>query len=122
MGSASGIIEQATRRYECSVSVAADFHYRNGAAFHDNLTEDHVHDTKRIKYLHDHLVELRKAMLAGVKVRGYFVWSLLDNFEWSYGFSKRFGLIYVDFETQLRYLKDSAYWYEKVIRHNAVHR
>ena len=59
----------------------------NGAAFHDNLTEDHVHDTKRIKYLHDHLVELRKAMLAGVKVRGYFVWSLLDNFEWSYGFS-----------------------------------
>jgi beta-glucosidase len=95
----------------------------NGAAVADQLTEEgHVHDPRRIKYMHDHLVELRRAMRSGVKVSGYFVWSLLDNFEWACGFSKRFGLIYVDFATQKRYLKDSAYWYERVIRHNEVHR
>jgi beta-glucosidase len=95
----------------------------NGAAIPDHLTPDgHVHDTKRIKYLHDHLVELRKAMKLGVKVRGYFVWSLIDNFEWEFGYSKRFGLTYVDYATQKRVLKDSAYWYSNVIRRSELHR
>lgn len=95
----------------------------NGAALDDQLTDDgHVHDTRRIKYLHDHLAAIRKAMKLGVRVSGYFVWSLLDNFEWAHGYSKRFGLIHVDYATQKRVLKDSAYWYEKVIRRNEVHR
>ncbi len=93
----------------------------NGAAVPDVLTpEGHVHDTRRIKYIHDHLAELRKAMKSGVPVRGYFLWSLMDNFEWAHGYSARFGLIYVDFKTQKRYLKDSAHWYERVIRRNEV--
>lgn len=111
------------------VKMKNDYHLppiyitENGCAVPDQLTpEGHVHDTRRIKYLHDHLVELRKAMREGVKVNGYFVWSLMDNFEWAYGFSKRFGLIYVDYETLKRYPKDSAYWYEKVIRRNEVHK
>ena len=80
-----------------------------------------MHDPRRIKYLHDHLVELRKSMRQGVNVRGYFVWSFLDNFEWAHGFSKRFGLVHVDYSTQKRIVKDSAYWYAKVISRNEVH-
>ena len=96
----------------------------NGCALPDLLTEaGHVHDNKRIKYIHDHLVELHLAMREdGVSVRGYFVWSLMDNFEWAFGTSKRFGLIYVDFATQKRYIKDSGYWYAKVIQRNEVHK
>jgi beta-glucosidase len=95
----------------------------NGCAVPDLLTsEGHVHDVRRIKYMHDHLVSIRQAMLDGVHVRGYFAWSLLDNFEWQHGFSKRFGLIYVDFETQKRYIKDSGHWYATVIQHNEVHK
>lgn len=94
----------------------------NGAALDDQVVGEHVHDTRRIKFIHDHLVELRKAMRLGVNVRGYFVWSLLDNFEWAHGYSKRFGMIHVDYETQKRILKDSAYWYSKVISRNEVHR
>ncbi|MBS1956636.1 MAG: beta-glucosidase [Cyanobacteria bacterium SZAS-4] len=94
----------------------------NGCALDDQVVGEHVHDTRRIKYVHDHLAELRKTMRLGVNIRGYFVWSLLDNFEWAHGYSKRFGMIYVDYPTQKRILKDSAYWYSKVITHNEVHR
>ncbi len=94
----------------------------NGCALDDQVVDDHVHDTRRIKYIHDHLVELRKTMRLGVNIRGYFVWSLMDNFEWAHGFSKRFGLIYIDYPTQKRIIKDSAYWYSKVISRNEVHR
>ena len=58
-----------------------------------------------------HLAAVARAIAAGVPVRGYFVWSLLDNFEWAHGYSKRFGIVYVDYETQERILKDSAHWY-----------
>ncbi|HEY9683345.1 MAG TPA: GH1 family beta-glucosidase [Oculatellaceae cyanobacterium] len=95
----------------------------NGCALQDHLTEtEHVHDNKRIKFIHDHLVELRRAMRDGVVVRGYFVWSLMDNFEWSFGTSKRFGLVYVDFKTQRRYVKDSGFWFAKVVQRNEVHK
>jgi beta-glucosidase len=63
---------------------------------------------------------VRLALDAGVDVRGYFVWSLLDNFEWARGYSKRFGLVYVDFATQQRILKDSGEWYAGVIAHNGL--
>jgi beta-glucosidase len=95
----------------------------NGCALPDQLTESgHVHDIKRIRFIHDHLVELRRAMRDGVSVRGYFVWSLMDNFEWAFGTSKRFGLIYVDFATQKRMIKDSGYWYSRVVQRNEVHK
>jgi len=111
------------QKVNAEYNVPPIFITENGAAMPDILTpEGHVHDVRRIKYIHGHLVEMRKAMKQGVAIKGYFVWSLMDNFEWAYGFSKRFGLVYVDFKTQARILKDSAYWYEKVVRRNEVHR
>ncbi len=93
----------------------------NGAAFKDVLTPDgQVHDPRRINYLRDYITSVYEALQAGVDVRGYFVWSLLDNFEWAYGYSKRFGLVYVDFPTQRRIPKASARWYSRVIAENAV--
>jgi beta-glucosidase len=93
----------------------------NGAAFKDELSADgKVHDPRRLDYLKNHFIQTRLAMQDGVDVRGYFVWSLLDNFEWSYGFTKRFGIIRVDYQTQERTIKDSGEWYAGVIRANGV--
>jgi beta-glucosidase len=93
----------------------------NGAAFDDKLEADgRVHDDPRIAYLRDHLAAVADAIAAGVDVRGYFAWSLLDNFEWAYGYSKRFGLIHVDYDSQERTWKDSAHWYRDVIAANAL--
>ncbi|KOU25394.1 beta-glucosidase [Streptomyces sp. WM6372] len=88
----------------------------NGAAYADYADpEGDVHDPDRIGYLHGHLASVHRAIADGADVRGYFVWSLLDNFEWAYGYSKRFGLVHVDFATQRRTPKDSARWYADVI-------
>ncbi len=88
----------------------------NGAAFKDTLTADgQVPDVRRREYLREHLAVLRQAMAAGIDVRGYFVWSLMDNFEWAHGYSKRFGIIHVDFASQARTIKDSGRWYSQVI-------
>ena len=76
--------------------------------------EQTVEDDERIDYLKKHMEEVAKAIEAGVNVRGYFVWSLQDMFSWTNGYSKRYGLFYVDFETQKRYPKKSAYWYKEV--------
>lgn len=93
----------------------------NGAAFKDKVSADgKVHDPRRLDYLKNHFIQTRLAMQDGVDVRGYMVWSLLDNFEWGHGFTKRFGLIRVDYETQKRTVKDSSEWYAEVIRKNAV--
>ena len=93
----------------------------NGAAFKDEISTDgKVHDPRRIDFLKNHFIQVRIAMLEGVDVRGYMVWSLMDNFEWGLGFSKRFGLIHVDFATQKRIVKDSGEWYADVIRTNEV--
>ncbi|HEX6353530.1 GH1 family beta-glucosidase [Actinophytocola sp.] len=90
----------------------------NGAAFDDELGVDGVRDDERIAYLRDHLTVVREAISAGVDLRGYFVWSLLDNFEWAFGYEKRFGIVHVDYRTQKRVWKDSAHWYRQVIRTN----
>jgi beta-glucosidase len=88
----------------------------NGAAFDDYANpEGEVHDPERIGFLEGHFRAAHAALAQGVDLRGYFVWSLLDNFEWAEGYSKRFGLVYVDFPTQRRVLKDSAHWYREVI-------
>ncbi|MBI5879235.1 MAG: beta-glucosidase [Chloroflexi bacterium] len=93
----------------------------NGAAVPDRLEPDgRVHDTRRIRYLRDHVVQLHRAMSDGVPVRGYVVWSLMDNFEWALGYAKRFGLVYVDYATQARILKDSALWYAQVMWQGGV--
>ncbi|MFD5462647.1 glycoside hydrolase family 1 protein [Kitasatospora sp. NPDC127059] len=93
----------------------------NGAAFDDRVTpEGAVHDPQRIDYLRGHLDAVRRAIAAGVDVRGYFLWSLMDNFEWAYGYGKRFGLYYVDYDTQERIAKDSARWYAEVIRRGTL--
>jgi beta-glucosidase len=93
----------------------------NGAAFQDTVAPDgSIHDDQRLDYVRQHLRQLRLAMQDGVDVRGYFVWSLLDNFEWSQGFTKRFGVIRVDYESQKRTIKDSGSWYARVIANNQV--
>jgi beta-glucosidase len=89
----------------------------NGAAFYDPPTaEGKVEDPLRVDYLRQHLLAAREAIRRGVDLRGYCVWSLLDNFEWALGYSKRFGIIHVDFETQKRTMKSSAHFYKDVIR------
>jgi beta-glucosidase len=91
----------------------------NGAAFADVRGHDgHVHDPERIEYLTGYLSAVGRAMAEGVPVRGYFVWSLLDNFEWSLGYGSRFGLVYVDYPTQERVPKDSFFWYRDMIAAN----
>ena len=91
----------------------------NGAAFKDVLSSDGtVNDFDRLDYLKKHFYEAYRAIQDGVKLDGYYVWSLMDNFEWALGYTKRFGLVYVDFATQKRILKKSAYWYKDVIKNN----
>jgi beta-glucosidase len=97
----------------------------NGAAFADEVVQDEagertVQDARRVVYLKEHFAAARRAISDGVPLRGYFVWSLLDNFEWAHGYSKRFGLVHVDYETQERTIKDSAKYYSRVIDANAV--
>lgn len=93
----------------------------NGAAFDDVLGPDgRVADPGRTEFLAGHLRAVHDAIGAGVDVRGYFAWSLLDNFEWAHGYRRRFGLVYVDYQTQARVPKDSAHWYAQVARDNAV--
>ena len=93
----------------------------NGAAYDDVVSEDgSVHDEPRVSYLRRHLGEVHRAIADGVDLRGYFVWSLLDNFEWAWGYDKRFGVIRVDFDTQERTIKDSGHFYRDVVRANAV--
>jgi beta-glucosidase len=93
----------------------------NGAACYDYVNPDGlVDDAERVSYLHGHLRAARRAISDGVDLRGYFVWSLLDNFEWAEGYSKRFGLVFVDFGTQSRIPKRSAAWYADVARTNSV--
>ena len=92
----------------------------NGAAFNDIVENGMVHDENRIGYLREHFKMAHKAMSDGVRLKGYFVWSLLDNFEWAYGYSKRFGIVYVDYNTQKRIIKDSGHWYKNVILNSYV--
>jgi len=91
----------------------------NGAAFDDMLTEDgRVHDAGRIAFYEAHLAQAERAVKAGVPIKGYFLWSLMDNFEWAMGYSLRYGMTHVDYATQKRTPKDSAHWYREFLRKN----
>lgn len=97
----------------------------NGAAYEDHVIsgdsgEDSVPDTERAHYLRDHLVAVHDAIDSGVNVRGFFYWSLMDNFEWAWGYGKRFGLVHVDFETQARIIKASGHAYARIIAARTV--
>ena len=91
----------------------------NGAAYADEVAADgSVTDDERITYLEQHLAAISDAIGDGADVRGYYLWTLLDNFEWAYGYSKRFGIAHVDYATLDRRLKSSALWYADVINEN----
>jgi beta-glucosidase len=93
----------------------------NGASFDDRPAPDgSIDDDRRVAFLDRHLRALHRALDAGADVRGYFVWSLLDNFEWAEGYAKRFGIVYVDYETLRRVPKSSASWYADVIASNGL--
>jgi beta-glucosidase len=92
----------------------------NGSAFLDEVVDGQVDDPQRLAYFDSHLRACARAIRAGVPLKGYFAWSLMDNFEWAWGYTKRFGLIHIDYETQRRTVKSSGRWYADVIRRNGV--
>ncbi|MEQ4725800.1 GH1 family beta-glucosidase [Nonomuraea sp. B19D2] len=110
-GGLSDLLVRLARDYP----VTALYVTENGAAY-----DDEVHDADRIAYLDGHLRACHDAVARGVPLRGYFAWSLLDNFEWAHGYSQRFGLVHVDFATLRRTPKDSARWYAEVIRRGGL--
>ncbi|WP_070000626.1 GH1 family beta-glucosidase [Cellulosilyticum sp. I15G10I2] len=113
--------------YDLLLDLSKNYDYpliyitENGAAFQDVLSEElSVNDSYRIKFLKEHFKEAYKAIQQGVRLEAYYVWSLMDNFEWAFGYGKRFGLIYIDYDSKDRIWKDSAYWYQKVIETNSI--
>ncbi len=116
-----------TGLYELLVRMHKEYHIpclyitENGAAFADTVSEDgRVHDERRVNFLREYLLQAHKAITEGVPLAGYFVWSLLDNFEWAKGYQMRFGIVYVDYATQQRIVKDSGYWYQGTIAANGT--
>lgn len=113
--------------YEMLMRVSREYPFKalyiteNGAAFDDRVGPGgRVDDPRRVAYLTRYLTQAARAIADGAPLKGYFVWSLLDNFEWAYGYSKRFGLVYVDYATQVRIPKTSAAWYSRVIAENGI--
>ena len=114
------VLIEAKERYSGDLPV---YVLENGAAFPDRIDADgRIRDADRIAYLRDYLGAVQDAIAAGVPVRGYFVWSLLDNFEWTLGYSKRFGLVHVDFATLERRPKDSFYFFAELANGGALER
>jgi beta-glucosidase len=108
-------------RYANHYRIDKIFITENGSAWQDVLAHDgRIRDEKRIDYLKRHVREVHRAISDGAKVDGYFAWSFLDNFEWALGYRPRFGLVYVDYPTQMRYIKDSGYAYRDIIRQNGL--
>lgn len=110
------LLERLHAEYEFGEYIITE----NGAAFPDEVKNGRIADERRIRYLDSYLRAILDAIKSGVPVTGNFVWSLLDNFEWGEGYTKRFGLVYVDFDTQERIIKDSGHWYERVIEANGL--
>ena len=105
------IIERSARESGLPIYIT-----ENGSAWPDTVSADgQVHDPDRVAYLHGHLGAVADAIEGGTDVRGYFAWSLLDNFEWAYGYDKRFGIVHVDYATQVRTVKDSGREYARII-------
>ena len=100
-------------RYPCPPIIITE----NGAYFEDTLSgEDKVHDARRIEFLDGYIHAMLEARESGVDIRGYFIWSMLDNFEWACGYRPTFGIVRVDFDTLKRTRKDSFYWFRDFIK------
>lgn len=113
-----GIYEMLTRVWR-DYKPANIYVTENGCPVPDGLDFDHrVRDYRRIRYLRDHLIQCHRALTEGVPLRGYLVWSLGDNFEWAHGYAMRFGLTYIDYNTQERIIKESGRWFTQVMRDN----
>ena len=108
-------VYQMIKKYNAYSEIKKIYITENGAAFPDQLINSEINDQPRIKYLQEILIQILKAKNEGLNVEGYFVWTLTDNFEWAEGYHPRFGLIYVDFETQERIIKSSGHWYAKFL-------
>lgn len=109
-------------RLQRDYAIPPLFVTENGCAMPDRLEAGRVQDRGRIDYLHQHIEAMAEAMRQGVRLDGYMVWSLMDNFEWAFGYEKRFGIVHVDYASQVRTLKDSALWYRDFLRqHQHVH-
>ena len=108
---------QQFSRYPFSEIIVTE----NGAAFSDVVDGGKVYDEQRCYYLQQHIQQILRARTNGVKVNGYFAWTLLDNFEWAEGYRPRFGLVHVNFQSQKRIIKSSGYWYANFIRQNQFH-
>jgi beta-glucosidase len=113
-------IYKALKRFNNYPQVKEIIITENGAAFDDVFEENKVNDHKRVKFLQDHIAQVLLAKKEGVKVNGYFVWTLLDNFEWAEGFYPRFGLVNVDFGTQQRTIKSSGSWYSQFLKNTVA--
>jgi len=104
---------------EYGTKLPALYITENGCAYKDGPEDTgRINDLDRINYLRTHLSAIAQAISAGSPVKGYYHWTLMDNFEWSLGYEKRFGIVHVDFETQKRTIKDSGLWYSEIIRNN----
>jgi beta-glucosidase len=111
------LLNRLWKDYDCPPIYVTE----NGAAYNDVVEADgRVHDARRINYIREHVKQLALTIEDGVNVLGYFAWSLMDNFEWAYGYSKRFGLLHVDYATQKRTIKDSGYWFAETAASNSV--
>ncbi|MCL5025948.1 MAG: GH1 family beta-glucosidase [Chloroflexi bacterium] len=113
-----GLYEVLMRLHQ-EYRVPRMFITENGAAFPDAIDADgQIRDDRRLAYLEAHLTQAQRAIQDGAPLSGYFVWSLMDNFEWARGYSQRFGIVYVDYEDQQRIVKSSGHWYGDVVRQN----
>ena len=110
-------IYEIIKKYNAYPNIKDILITENGAAFTDQVLEnDEVNDTERISYLQKHIGQVLRAKQDGYKVDGYFVWTLTDNFEWAEGYYPRFGLVYVDFITQKRTIKNSGHWISEFLK------
>ena len=110
-----GLLSRIYKEYGAKLYVT-----ENGAAYDDVIDGETIADTQRLDYIREHVRQVALTIKEGTPVHGYFAWSLMDNFEWAEGYSRRFGIVYVDFETQKRTPKDSAAWYAEVVRQNGA--
>jgi beta-glucosidase len=108
-------IYQMVKKFNGYPQIKKLYITENGAAFKDEVVNDAVNDPKRVEYLQNYLQQVLRAKNEGYKIGGYFVWTLTDNFEWAEGYHPRFGLIYVDFKTQQRIIKQSGRWYGRFL-------
>lgn len=109
-------IYEALKRLNSYKDIKEIIITENGAAFNDEFLNNEVNDEQRKYYLQDHIYKVLQAKEEGVNVNGYFVWTLMDNFEWAEGYRPRFGLVYVDFKTQQRFIKSSGAWYSNFLK------